>query len=289
MAGTSSPELQSKFLVGLDSVRKSLEGATLLPQRFPQLFTGRHPPPPPKRALASVSQAPENLRRACSCLEYVLHPILVVPLLVMVGLAEGTSRELFVLPLVSRHRVTVCEAIACSASESVAGVFLLAHTCEHIFVEGSPHVSRQPPGTGKSLCAKALAHEADMTFFAISSADLVSKYQGESERLVRVLFEMARESKPSIVFIDEIDAICSTRSEHEHEASRRLKSEFLVWSARCRNRKEETNGVASLCQDTIARRAGLGRHRRDCGHQPVEAVVDAQRGATLALDLRQAI
>lgn len=62
----------------------------------------------------------------------------------------------------------------------------------------------------------------------MSSSDLVSKWQGESERLVRSMFELAREKKPAIVFIDEIDSLCTARAEGESESSRRIKTEFLV-------------------------------------------------------------
>lgn len=70
-----------------------------------------------------------------------------------------------------------------------------------------------PPGTGKTLLARAVAHHTDCTFIRVSGSELVQKYIGEGSRMVRELFVMAREHAPSIIFMDEIDSIGSSRGE----------------------------------------------------------------------------
>ncbi|EFC41998.1 predicted protein [Naegleria gruberi] len=79
-----------------------------------------------------------------------------------------------------------------------------------------------------TLLASTLASESEATFFSVSSADLLSKWVGQSEKKIKQLFEFAASRKPSIIFIDEIDSLCSARNDTDSETSRRIKTEFLV-------------------------------------------------------------
>jgi len=84
-----------------------------------------------------------------------------------------------------------------------------------------------PPGTGKTLLAKAVANEADANFLSIDGPEIMSKYYGESEKQLREKFEEAREGEPSIIFIDEIDAIAPKRGDAGGEVERRVVATLL--------------------------------------------------------------
>lgn len=79
------------------------------------------------------------------------------------------------------------------------------------------------------MLVKAVAHESQCSLFTCSASAVTSKWLGEGEKLVRALFSVAQQFAPTIIFLDEIDAILSARkSDGEHEASRRMKTEFMV-------------------------------------------------------------
>jgi len=153
-----------------------------------------------------------------------------------------------------------------------------------------------PPGTGKTLIGKAIAHQSGATFFCISSSSLTSKWIGEGEKTVRALFAVAAYRQPSVVFIDEVDSLLCQRSSDENEASRRMKTEFLVQldgagtdqTARvviigATNRPEELDEAARRrfvkriyipLPDFAGRKQLVERLLRDCSHSMTAVDID---------------
>jgi len=121
-----------------------------------------------------------------------------------------------------------------------------------------------PPGCGKTMLAKALAHESGASFINLHISTVTEKWFGDSNKLVNAVFSLARKIQPTIIFVDEIDAVLGTRRSGEHEASGMVKAEFMThWdgltSANTSGRRERimmlgaTNRMQDI-DDAILRR-----------------------------------
>ena len=84
------------------------------------------------------------------------------------------------------------------------------------------------PGTGKTMLAKIIASETDATFYEISGPEIFSKWYGQSEELLRKLFEAAAKDDKAIIFFDEIDSVAAQRGDESHEASKRVVAQLLT-------------------------------------------------------------
>ncbi|RLI28862.1 AAA family ATPase [Candidatus Bathyarchaeota archaeon] len=96
-----------------------------------------------------------------------------------------------------------------------------------------------PPGCGKTLLAKAVAGDSNATFFNVSAAELVSKWLGEGEKIAKEIFRVAREVQPSIIFLDEVDAVARTRNIDEHDAIQRMKTILMQEMSGLNSQKED--------------------------------------------------
>lgn len=118
------------------------------------------------------------------------------------------------------------------AKRTLRNVFISPLLFPHLF-PGNIHWNRVllygPPGTGKSILAKGIAKEVNCVLHKISSADLLSHWQGETEKQIRSLFQQVRMSdEPAIIFFDEIDGLCRKRTSTEDDLVRRIKTELLI-------------------------------------------------------------
>jgi len=174
-----------------------------------------------------------------------------------------------------------------------------------------------PPGCGKTLIAKAVATEVDATFFNVSAAAIISKWLGESEKLVKELFDAAREKMPSLVFIDEVDSIATERTAGEHDALRRVKTQLMQamdgitskaedrivvlgatnipWEIDAAFRRRFEKRIYVLLPDLEARQAIFKIHTKGVEHAPevnfeeLAMLSEGYSGADIALICREAI
>lgn len=138
------------------------------------------------------------------------------------------------------------------AKEVIKQTFIMPRTHPSLFKEKvRPWQSillYGPPGVGKTMLALSVCHHAmhyKTTCFWVSLADITSKFIGESEKLLNMLFELARENEPSIIVIDEMDSLGRTRTGNESETERRIKTEFLKQMDKIRTIPESVSVFAT--------------------------------------------
>uniref|UniRef100_A0A0E0BWW9 Vesicle-fusing ATPase n=1 Tax=Oryza meridionalis TaxID=40149 RepID=A0A0E0BWW9_9ORYZ len=187
---TEKPNIKWNDVAGLESAKQALQEAVILPVKFPQFFTGKRRP---WRAF-----------------------LLYGP--------PGTGKSYLAKAVATEADSTFFRGEDCRrrAGERAALLLPCRTTAPSSRRSSSAAAAAAPPRMQRRRCRMRVAA-------SISSSDLVSKWMGESEKLVANLFQMARENAPSIIFIDEIDSLCGQRGEgNESEASRRIKTELLV-------------------------------------------------------------
>lgn len=156
-----------------------------------------------RKSKAGIDDEEEKLENAISDIIVTEKPNITLKDIAGLETAKQTLREAIVLPLMRPDLFS-------GARKPWKGILLFG-----------------PPGCGKTLLAKATAAEVEATFFNVSASSIISKWLGESEKLVKQLFELADEKQPSIIFIDEVDALAGARG-GEHDAMRRVKTELLT-------------------------------------------------------------
>ncbi|MHA1733507.1 MAG: AAA family ATPase [Promethearchaeota archaeon] len=196
---------RAKFLkTGKISTRRPRGAGKLAGKVDGQTTGGDHGASGEEPEAEELTEEEEKIREAISDTVMAEVPDVTWDDIAGLGAAKQALREAIVLPILQPK-------IFSGARKPWSGILLFG-----------------PPGTGKTLLAKAAANECNSTFFVADSASLTSKWLGESEKLIRELFNFARKKSPSIVFFDEIDSLASARSDRgEGGGERRIKTQLL--------------------------------------------------------------